>query len=157
MKLDNYSMKYKFTIDDDVMKTYKIRSEADIGYDVGIYLNDPDGWSKYGHFFEPTNTREDVHIRLSSPTTIAKICGLPGNLSCAELGGHNMYLNADRWFHGAAPSKLPLKQYRQYMVSHEIGHILGHEHKPCPCKGCKAPIMLQQTKGIGECAPNTKV
>ena len=150
-------MKFKFTIDEDVIKTYKIRSVENIAYDVGIFLNDPDGWAKYGHFFEPVSDREDVHIRLSSPATIGNICGLPGNLSCAELGGRRMYLNADRWFHGAVPSKLPLKQYRQYMVSHEIGHILGHDHKVCPCKGCPAPIMMQQTKGIGECSPNTKV
>ena len=68
-----------------------------------------------------------------------------------------MYLNADRWFHGAAASKLSLTDYRQYMVSHEIGHILGHDHKKCPCKNCPAPIMMQQTLGIGECKPSTKV
>jgi hypothetical protein len=150
-------MRYRFTIDDDVIKKYSIRVPVQISYDVGIYLNDPDGWSKHGYFFEPVTQREDVHIRLSSPETITKVCGLPGNLSCAELGGRHMYLNADRWFHGAPASKLPLAQYRQYMVSHEIGHILGHDHKKCPCKHCKAPIMMQQTLGIGECSPNTKV
>ena len=150
-------MKYKFTIDEDVIKTYDIRVPVQISYYVGLYLNDPQGWSKHGHFFEPVNYGEDVHIRLSSPSTIEKICGLEGNLSCAELGGHNMYLNAHRWFHGASASKLSIDDYRQYMVSHEIGHILGYEHKTCKCKGCKAPIMMQQTKGIGNCKPNTKV
>ncbi len=150
-------MKFKFTIDDDVIKRYNIRVPVQVGYYVGIYLNDPKGWSKHGYFFEPVDRGEDVHIRLSSPETIKSICGLPGNLSCAELGGKKMYLNADRWFHGASASKLPLDQYRQYMISHEIGHILGHDHKKCPCKGCPAPIMMQQTKGIGECKPNTSV
>lgn len=150
-------MRFKFTIDDDVVKTYDIRVPVQVAYYVGLYLNDPDGWAKHGYFFEPVNDREDVHIRLSSSATIEKICGLEGNLSCAELGGRRMYLNADRWFNGAAPSKLSLDEYRQYMVSHEIGHILGHDHKSCPCKGCKAPIMMQQTKGIGECSPNTSV
>ena len=139
------------------MQTYKIRVPVQIAYDIGIYLNDPDGWAKHGYFFEPVDSREDVLIRLSSPKTIASICGLEGNLSCAELGGRHMYLNADRWFHGATESKLPLERYRQYMVSHEIGHILGHEHAKCPCKGCPAPIMMQQTKGIGNCKPNTSV
>lgn len=68
-----------------------------------------------------------------------------------------MYLNADRWFRGSKASKLTLDNYRQYMVSHEIGHILGFDHKKCPCEGCKAPIMMQQTLGIGKCIPNTKV
>jgi hypothetical protein len=150
-------MRFKFSIDGDVRKDYKIYVPVQIAYEVGMYLNDPNGWVKHGYFFEPVNDREDVHIRLSSPATIGKICGLSGNLSCAELGGRNMYLNADRWFHGAAPSKLSLDEYRQYMVSHEIGHILGRGHKKCPCAGCKAPIMMQQTKGIGECIPNTSV
>jgi Protein of unknown function (DUF3152) len=150
-------VRFKFSIDSDVLKEHKIRIPVQIAYEVGVYLNDPNGWSKHGYSFEPVNDREHVHIRLSSPATIGKICGLEGNLSCAELNGRNMYLNADRWFHGATPSKLSLHDYRQYMVSHEIGHILGHGHKTCPCKGCLAPIMMQQTKGIGECKPNTSV
>lgn len=150
-------VRFKFSIDEDVLRDYKIRVPVQIAYQVGLYLNDPLGWTKHGYVFEPVNEREHVHIRLSSPATIGTICGLEGNLSCAELGGKNMYLNADRWFHGASPSKLPIEKYRQYMVSHEIGHILGHEHATCPCKNCPAPIMMQQTKGIGECRPNTNV
>jgi hypothetical protein len=91
------------------------------------------------------------------PKTIEKKCGLPTNLSCAELGGRFVFLNASRWFHGSSESKLPLEDYRQYMISHEIGHILGFDHKKCPCIGCKAPIMMQQTLGIGECEPSTSV
>jgi hypothetical protein len=150
-------IRYKVVIDPDVIKEYNIRIPVQLEYYIGMYLNDPDGWSKHGYSFEPVDTNENVHIRLSSPATVKKICGLPGNLSCAELGGKFMYLNADRWFNGALPSKLSLEEYRQYMVSHEIGHILGFEHKKCPCKNCPAPVMMQQTKGIGECNPNTVV
>ena len=150
-------IRYKLTIDPDVIKEHRIRIPVQIGYYVGAYLNDPDGWSKHGYFFESVDNNESVSIRLSSPNTIKKICGLPGNLSCAELGGRFVYLNADRWFNGASASKLSLDNYRQYMVSHEIGHILGFEHEKCPCKNCKAPIMMQQTKGIGNCNPSTSV
>ena len=38
-----------------------------------------------------------------------------------------------------------------------MGHLLGKEHVKCPGKGHKAPIMLQQTLGIGKCIPNTNV
>lgn len=151
------TIRYRFSIDADVFSSYTISDYSDVAYLVGMYLNDPNGWAKHGYSFEPVNTGGRVHIRLSSPTTIRSACGVPDNLSCAELGGRRMYLNADRWFHGAPASKLPLHKYRQYMVSHEIGHILGHDHEHCPCKDCPAPIMMQQTKGIGECRPNTSV
>jgi hypothetical protein len=146
---------FRVVVDDDVREKYSIRNPVQIQFYVMVYLNDPDGWSNYS--FEPVSSNEDVLIRLSSSETIAKICGLPKDLSCAELKGKNMYLNSDRWFHGASKSGLGLDDYRQYMVSHEMGHILGVDHKQCPCAGCKAPIMMQQTLGIGKCIPNTKV
>jgi len=62
-----------------------------------------------------------------------------------------------RWTKGAPQSKLELDAYRQYMVSHEMGHILGREHVDCPREGAPVPIMVQQTKGIGKCKPNTKL
>lgn len=144
--------------------TFRIEVDKDVSYNpkdfefyVLAYLNDPDGWNSKGYTFQQVNAHEDIHIHLSSPTTISKICGLPSNLSCAEMNGKHVYLNADRWVRGSKKSKLSLEDYRQYMVSHEIGHILGFDHKQCPCSGCKAPIMMQQTLGIGKCNPNTKV
>ena len=151
------NIKYKFLIDPDVIKEYKIYNTTQVSHLVGIYLNDPEGWSKHGYFFEPVDYGEQVLIRMVSRPTIKKECGLPDDLSCAVLGGKYMYINSYRWFYGAAESQLPLNQYRQYVISHEIGHILGHEHKHCPCKGCPAPIMMQQTKGISSCKPNTSV
>jgi hypothetical protein len=149
-------IKYRFQVDEDVVKEYDVRVPVQIGFYVMCFLNDPEGWSKHGYFFEPVDRGESVLIRLSSPETIEKICG-NGALSCAEVGGRNMYLNAYRWFHGAPKSKLSREDYQQQIVSHEIGHILGHGHKRCPCRGCPAPVMMQQTKGIGECAPNNSV
>ena len=149
-------IKIKVVVDPDVQKKYSIPS-GQIEFYVVTYLNDPDGWSTKGYFFEPVSLNEDVAIHLSSQSTIDKNCGLEGKLSCAELGGKTIWLNADRWYHGAPKSKLSLDNYRQYMVSHEMGHILGFDHTQCPCKNCPAPIMMQQTKGIGDCKPNTKV
>jgi hypothetical protein len=146
-------------IDDDVKKQYKLYNSEERQYDfyLMLYLNSPDGWSTKGYFFDPVLRDPKIEIRLSSSKTITNICGLEGKLSCAELGGRKVYLNADRWFNGSSESKLDLENYRQYMVSHEIGHILGYDHTDCPCPGCKAPIMMQQTKGIKSCKPNTKV
>jgi hypothetical protein len=150
-------IRVKISVDLDVRQKYNISIPAQVEFYIVAYLNDPDGWATKGYFFEPVTENPNVIIRLVSPSVIKKECGLPSNLSCAELHGRHMYLNAERWFHGSKESKLNLSDYRQYMVSHEIGHILGYEHEECPCKGCKAPVMLQQTLGIGKCIPNTKV
>jgi hypothetical protein len=151
---------FHVTVDPDVIEKYNIYNagERQIDFYIMVYLNSPDGWSQDGYFFEPTEKyKARVHIRLSLTKTIEKICGLSPMLSCATLGGKDMYLCAERWFGGSKKSGLSLDDYRQYMVSHEMGHILGKEHVKCPGNGKKAPIMLQQTLGIGECIPNTNV
>lgn len=146
--------KFRVLIDEEVKQKY---NTSQVEFLITVYLNDPDGWNSKGYTFEHVPSQEDVLIRLSTPNTIKEKCGVPSNLSCAEMSGKHMYLNCERWFHGSSASKLDLDNYRQYVVSHEIGHILGFDHTQCPCPGCKAPIMMQQTLGIGKCIPNTKI
>jgi len=150
---------FKTIIDDDVLKKHKIYNAGERQFDIDIYflLNSPDGWSQDGYAFEPVERDPEILIRLCLPATIKKECGIRSDLSCAVLGGRNIWLNSDRWFHGSRKSKLDLENYRQYMVSHEMGHILGKEHSDCPGKGHLAPIMMQQTLGIKNCNRNTNV
>jgi hypothetical protein len=147
---------FKTIVDKDIYKKYPF-DPYEFEMLVYIYLNDPDGWVSQGYSFEYSLKNPDVIIHLSTPKTIENKCGLPDNLSCATLGGNTVYLNVERWWYGASDSKLDLEDYRQYVVSHEIGHILGFDHTTCPCPNCPAPIMMQQTLGIGKCIPNTKV
>jgi hypothetical protein len=146
------------------MKTVRYRTsvDPDVDYDpqqfkreIAIYLADPDGWARKVEFIYASSGPAKL-IRLSKPSTLKQEGCKDDSLSCAILGGDMIWLNADRWLHGSAASKLPLIEYRQYMVSHEMGHSLGYDHVKCPGSG-PAPIMLQQTLGIGNCTPNTKV
>ncbi len=146
-------MKIRYTTVVDSGVSYSAESFAN---EVAVYLADPDGWRSQGYTFVRTSNPKVV-IHLTSPQTLARNACQDPTLSCAELNGRHMYLNADRWTTGASPSKLVLKDYRQYMVTHEMGHILGYDHVKCPGKGKPAPIMMQQTLGIGDCAPNTKL
>ena len=143
--------------------TYSVSADPDTKFPnqefgdlVQIYLSDPNGWEGHGYRFKRVDHNPAVVIRLSSPATLRKN-GCDDHLSCAELGGRRMWLNSWRWLHGARASKQDLDNYRQYMVSHEIGHILGYDHFKCPGVGEAAPIMLQQTLGLHGCAPNLDI
>ena len=146
------TIRYVARVDPDVKYSHEEFAEL-----LQIYLSDPEGWEAHGYRFELVKHRPDVTIRLSSPATITSACGLPKDLSCAELGGRNMFLNSMRWMHGSSKSGQTLDGYRQYVVSHEMGHILGHEHAECPGSGKPAPIMMQQTLGLDECVANTRI
>ncbi len=146
------------------MKTVRYRTavDSDVKYDpkkfqdeVAIYLADPDGWAQWYSFVYTPKGNAKL-IRLCNPSTLKQEGCKDDSLSCAILGGDMIWLNANRWLHGSKASKLPLERYRQYMVSHEMGHSLGYDHETCPGSG-PAPIMMQQTLGIGNCTPNTKV
>jgi hypothetical protein len=145
------TLTYRVDVDDDV--DYPL---AKFTQEVQIYLADPHGWEAHGYMFV-CSPKGDIRITLASPGTLAKSGCYDGQLSCAEVGGKNMKINAGRWVHGSAKSGLDLEDYRQYVISHEMGHILGHDHVKCSKKGAAAPIMMQQTLGIGECRPNTRV
>ena len=125
--------------------------------EIAIYLADPDGWTSRGVTFTQSSvSTADMVIHLT-PLAKMKSIGCDPALSCAEFNGRHVHLNASRWGDGARESKLSLKAYRQYMVTHEVGHILGYDHTRCPGRGVPAPVMVQQTLGIGPCKPNTRV
>ena len=94
-------------------------------------------------------------VRLATPATVDAHCAplqTAGTYSCRQ--GADVMINVRRWFQGAAESQLSLEDYRHYVISHEVGHALGHGHVACPGAGAVAPVMLQQTKGLDGCRPN---
>jgi hypothetical protein len=142
---------YTVVVDPDVKFPLK-----DFAMEVAICLADPDGWESKGYRFVAVKSNPQVVIHLSSQKGL-KAEGCDPTLSCAELGGKEMRINEQRWRYGSKQSGQDLDGYRQYVISHEMGHILGRDHVKCLGPGQPAPIMIQQTLGLHGCLPNTNV
>ncbi|MEU5865933.1 DUF3152 domain-containing protein [Nonomuraea sp. NPDC047529] len=115
-------------------------------------LNDPRGWAR---FQRVDHGPVRVRVALSSPELTVRQC-LPlrtgGTLSC--WNGTRSVINAVRWADGVPQYDGDLAAYRDYVISHEVGHSLGHGHRACPGPGRPAPVMVQQSKSLGRCRPN---
>jgi hypothetical protein len=122
-------------------------------------LNDERGWGHDGSVaFSRTDGPTDISVVLASPDLTDELC-LPlrtgGEYSCGRNA--RAVLNIERWSDGAAPflgGGGNITEYRQYLVNHEVGHLLGHPHTGCEVPGEPAPIMLQQTMRLEGCLPN---
>lgn len=96
--------------------------------------------------------RVQVRITLASPRTTDRLCApltTRGEVSCWQDG--RAVLNSRRWLTGAPAYRGDLAGYRTYLVNHEVGHGLGYGHERCPRAGRRAPVMMQQTLGVGRC------
>jgi hypothetical protein len=64
------------------------------------------------------------------------------------------YFSYENWSRVPEPvsGTYDVKEYRNYVILHECGHLLGLGHTRC--LSGKAPIMIQQTKGLGACEHN---
>jgi hypothetical protein len=97
----------------------------------------------------------DFRVALARPSTADHLCYpyiTGGIYSCAN--GGRAVLNLMRWRRGADAYRGNLRAYRVYLVNHEVGHLLGRGHQYCPAAGARAPVMMQQTKGVGSCRAN---
>ena len=144
------------------LRRYRVQVEGGLGIDADEFaaavertLADPRSWGAEGRlaFRRVSEGPTDLTVVLASPDTTDRLC-LPldtaGSYSCGV--GDTAVINAMRWLEGAQAYEGRLSAYRQYVVNHEVGHLLGRSHEPCPGRGEPAPVMMQQTKGVGACA-----
>ena len=144
--------------------------------------NNSQGWGKYGYKFHETPTETNtqtkalpdtllfpvIHVKLASNTFISTHGPSFAGMSIANCGTSVIHINYNRWMTGAknndstrrdpVRTQMSLDSYRSYVIRHEIGHILwgctDKDHKK-DCVLGFAPIMMQQTNGVGEsCRPN---
>ena len=119
-------------------------------------LNDERGWVGAGFRFVADDS-SPFTVVLAEGDVVDQLC-LPlqtyGSVSCQN--GPVVALNADRWRTAVDHWDGPVDTYREYLVNHEVGHLLGQRHpKPrCPVGGRPAGVMEQQTAGLEGCTGN---
>jgi hypothetical protein len=146
-----------------VVTRVRVEVEGGLDVDADVFaafvletLNDPRSWSHDGErTFSRTAGEADVTVTLASPATTIALCrpfDTGGILSCGQPG--RAVLTMYRWVQGVVFFGADMTLYRQYVLNHEVGHVLGRDHQPCRRRGALAPVMHQQTKGLGGCRPN---
>nr|BFE79849.1 hypothetical protein GCM10020093_024500 [Planobispora longispora] len=122
---------------------YKVEVERGLPFDAEEFarevhriLNDPRGWGF--RFHRVSRGPVDIRVSLSSPAMTDRRC-LPlrtfGLLSC--WNGGRAVINAMRWNEGVPGYRGDVASYREYVVSHEVGHGLGHGHVPVPARAAR--------------------
>lgn len=147
------------------VKRYDVRVEQGLEIDadeaalrIQQVLNDQRSWGGTGRWrFQLVSGGQsaDLHLYIVTPGTTDRLCRplkTRGEVSCRS--GSRVVLNAKRWLRGVTYYDGDLANYQRYLVNHEVGHALGFNHVRCPRPGRLAPVMMQQTKGLGGCRKN---
>jgi membrane protein len=97
----------------------------------------------------------DFTLSIASPPMVDTLCAPLQTISMWNCrNGDNVVLNSDRWSYGS-PTFPDVDSYRIYVINHEVGHFLGHEHEFCAGPGLKSPTMAQQSRTReGGCTAN---
>ncbi|MGW0824452.1 DUF3152 domain-containing protein [Streptomyces sp. NPDC002845] len=148
------------------MLTYRVQVENSTGLDadrealtVRKVLDDPRGWTAGGEWaFEPSaSATADFTVKIATPKTVDKLCGAAGLDTGGEVNcrvGNDVIVNLKRWTSGSPRFPGPIEEYRALIINHEVGHRLGRGHETCPRAGARAPVMMQQIKGLKGCVAN---
>jgi hypothetical protein len=144
--------------------TFRVEVQAGLAIDADCFagaiertLWDERSWGGTGRvaFQRVDDESYNFKIILASPDLTDRLCRplrTGGIYSCRS--GNRVVVNFWRWQNGASSFDRDLTTYRHYLINHEVGHMLGYGHRSCGGSGRLAPVMMQQTKGVGACVPN---
>jgi len=131
---------------------------ADIEAVVRSTLTDPRGWEQAGFEFRFDDMNAPYVLVLAEADEVDALCApydTGGLYSCQN--GPVVALNADRWRTATPEWTDDLATYRQMLVNHEVGHLLGRHHPPAPQRpesGRRALVMSQQSTELDGGLPN---
>jgi hypothetical protein len=152
------------------LRKYSVEVENGVGgVDLAKYasqvqsvLSDRRSWPGHGGVaLQRIDTgSSDFHVTLVSSMTVRSLCGydIPIETSCFVPSGtagsnvNRVVINVARWVRGDAAYVGDLNAYRIYLINHEDGHALGHQHAHQCLPGGLAPVMMQQTLGLRSAA-----
>ena len=118
-------------------------------------LGDPRSWGRAGFTFA-SDDASDYRVLLVESEAAAGLCGpndLDGPIGCQN--GAVVVLDAASW-REPAEGWDDASEFRQYLINHEVGHLIGqfHPENRCPAAGEPESAMAPQFEGLEGCQPN---
>lgn len=143
--------------------TYHLETRGRIMTDLSRFArlaqqtyDDPRGWRGLGVRFERVKRKGDFTLVLAQAAKVTSFSSACSTTWSCRVGRF-VIINQTRW-QRASPAwndyGRSRRDYRHMVVNHETGHWLGRAHLGCPGPGRSAPVMMQQSKGLGGCEAN---
>lgn len=143
--------------------TYSVKTRGSVSASLSTFkrqaqetYDDPRGWRAMGVRFKRVSSGGDFTLWLSNASKVPSFSSACSTTYSCRVG-RNVIINQTRW-RQATPvwndKNGSLRDYRHMVVNHETGHWFGRGHVSCGGKGQLAPVMQQQSKGLGGCKIN---
>ena len=117
-------------------------------------LADMRGWSlRQNIAYHRVASNGSFHLVLASPGAVAAASSACSSYWSCRVGSQ-VLVNFDRWRYATPTWTKSRREYRSYVIHHEVGHWLGLGHGYCGGAGRRAPVMMQQSKGTYGCRNN---